>query len=44
MVKFYISKIKTRTINSNTGEPWKIDDVPKLWRSQVKKELEIELE
>jgi hypothetical protein len=40
MVKFYVDKIKNAVTNPNTGEPWKLGDVPKLWRSKVEKELQ----
>lgn len=39
MVKFYVMKIKNEEINPNTGEKWKIEDVPKLWREKVAEEL-----
>lgn len=39
MVKFYLNKIKNKEINSNTGEVWKVEDVPKLWRRKVDEEL-----
>ena len=39
MVKFYSSKIKNGIINTNTKYVWTLDDVPKLWRSKVEKEL-----
>ncbi len=40
MVKFYAEKIRTGTINANTGEAWKLEDVPKLWRAKAEKELQ----
>lgn len=40
MVKFYVDKIKSGAINTNTGETWRVEDVPKLWRVKVSKELE----
>ncbi len=40
MVKFFVGKIKSGAINPDTGEVWKEEDVPKLWRSKVAKELE----
>ena len=40
MVKFYADKIKTGVINQNTGGAWKVEDVPKMWRAKVAKELE----
>lgn len=39
MVKFYATKIKNNVINPNTGNIWTLNDVPKLWRSKVEKEL-----
>ena len=39
MVKFYLSKIQNGIINPNTKNVWTLDDVPKLWRSKVEKEL-----
>lgn len=40
MVRFFVEKIKTGTVNPDTGEVWKAEDVPKLWRMKVAKELE----
>ncbi len=40
MVKFYVVKIQNQEINANTGEAWKLEDVPKLWRAKVEKELQ----
>ncbi len=40
MVLFYVTKIKNEEINMKTGEKWKIDDVPRLWKSKVQTELE----
>lgn len=40
MVKFYTEKIKNGVINPSTGEAWKIEDVPSLWRNKVEKALE----
>lgn len=42
MVNFYVDKIKNNVINEKTGEAWKIDDVPKLWRAKVKAKLKVE--
>lgn len=41
MVRFYVNKIKNQEINSNTGQAWKLNDIPALWREKVKKELNI---
>lgn len=40
MGKFYGTKIKNGEINSKTGQPWTIDDVPRLWRNATQKWLE----
>lgn len=40
MGAFYGSKIKNGVINSKTGQPWTINDVPRLWRSATIKWLE----
>lgn len=40
MIKFYVEKIQAKVVNSNTGEAWVIEDVPKLWRAKVRKALE----
>lgn len=40
MVKFYADKIKSGAINQSTGKVWTMDDVPKVWRTKVEKELE----
>lgn len=39
MVKFYADKIRAGAINQNTGEEWNLEDVPKIWRVKVEKEL-----
>lgn len=39
MGRFYGTKIKNGEINSRTGEPWTLDDVPKLWRKATEKWL-----
>ena len=39
MGKFYGVKILSGEINSKTGEPWKIEDVPKLWQNATRKWL-----
>lgn len=39
MVRFFVEKINTGTVNLDTGEVWKVEDVPKLWRAKVEKEL-----
>ena len=33
MGRFYGLKIKNGEVNSRTGEPWTIDDVPRLWKN-----------
>ena len=35
MGAFYGSKILNGDINAKTGDAWKIDDVPKLWREKA---------
>lgn len=40
MVKFYTVKIQNKEINVNTRNAWKIEDVPKLWRTKVEGELQ----
>lgn len=40
MIKFYAEKILKGIINPNTGKAWIVEDVPKLWRAKVAKELE----
>lgn len=40
MGAFYGSKIKNGEINSKTGEPWTIEDVPRLWRRATIKWLQ----
>jgi hypothetical protein len=39
MVAFYVEKINGKEINAKTGETWKINDVPKLWKTKVQAEL-----
>lgn len=39
MGRFYGVKIKTGDINDATGEAWKLEDVPKLWRKATEKWL-----
>lgn len=41
MVRFYVEKIRSSAINPNTGAVWAVEDVPKLWRTKVQKELEV---
>lgn len=35
MVAFYVTKIKNQEKNPETGEVWKLEDVPKLWKNKV---------
>ena len=35
MGEFYGKKIANGEINPKTGEPWTINDVPKLWRKKT---------
>lgn len=39
MGRFYGIKIKNGEINDATGEAWKLEDVPKLWRKATEKWL-----
>lgn len=32
---FYAEKIKRLEINNKTGEPWKFEDVPSLWKKKT---------
>lgn len=40
MVNFYVTKIKNGVKNPATGEAWKVEDVPKLWRAKVEAALQ----
>ena len=40
MVNLYVKYITEKRINPRTGEAWKIDDVPELWREQVREAIE----
>ena len=40
MVKIYVKKITSGAINPDTGEPWKIEDVPARWQDAVREALE----
>ena len=35
MAKLYAQKITNNEINALTGEAWKLEDVPMLWRDKV---------
>jgi hypothetical protein len=35
MAKLYAQKITNNEINALTGEVWKLEDVPMLWRAEV---------
>ena len=39
MGRFYAEKIKRPDINDKTGEPWKLEDVPSLWRKKTEAAL-----
>ncbi len=39
MGTFYGNKIRNEEINSRTGEAWKLDDVPSLWKAKTEKWL-----
>lgn len=40
MAKLYLQKINNQEINTQTGEAWKLEDVPMLWRDEVQALLE----
>ena len=40
MAKLYLKKIKNKELNIKTGEAWKLQDVPMLWRAQVQEALD----
>lgn len=40
MGRFYGTKIKNGEINSSTGYPWTLEDVPRLWKNATEKWLE----
>lgn len=40
MAKLYFDKIRNGETNFMTGEVWKIEDVPLLWRQQVQEMLD----
>ena len=40
MAKLYAQKITNNEMNALTGEAWKIEDVPMLWRAEVQALLE----
>lgn len=40
MAKLYYRKIKNKEVNHMTGEVWKIEDVPSLWRDKVQEMLD----
>jgi len=42
MAKLYFNKIKNQEINYMTGEVWKTEDVPNLWKQQVQNMLDVE--
>ena len=35
MAKLYYNKITNQETNPETGEAWKLEDVPMLWRAEV---------
>lgn len=41
MAKLYFDKIRNGETNFMTGEVWKIEDVPLLWRQQVQNMLDM---
>jgi hypothetical protein len=38
--KLYLKKINNGEVNALTGEVWKLEDVPMLWRAEVEALLE----
>ena len=40
MVELYLQKINNQEINTLTGEAWKLEDVPMLWREEVGRVLD----
>ena len=40
MAKLYLQKINNQEINALTGEVWKLEDVPMLWRADVQEALD----
>ena len=40
MVAFYVKKIQTKQINSKTGLPWTLEDVPVRWHNAVAEALD----
>lgn len=42
MAKLFLAKIKSGEINPTTGEAWKLEDVPMLWRFEVQAIIESE--
>lgn len=39
MGRFYGTKILSGEINARTGEPWKLEDVPRLWKNATERWL-----
>jgi len=42
MAKLYAQKITNNEMNTLTGEVWKLEDVPMLWRVEVEELLNAE--
>ena len=40
MAKIYLKKFKNKEMNIATGEAWKLEDVPMLWRAEVQEALD----
>ena len=40
MAKLYLQKINNQEINALTGEAWKLEDVPMLWRAEEREVLD----
>lgn len=44
MAAYYGTKIIKGETNNSTGQPWKVDDVPKLWRAKTRKWVDEHME
>lgn len=44
MANMYYKQIKYGITNKKTGEPWKLEDVPRLYRAKVKELLDADEE
>lgn len=39
MLKIYVTALEEREIYSKTGEVWRIQDVPNLWRNKTRAQV-----